>query len=227
MTRFKQPLTHAEKMDRIYKYQRYVYDMSRQFFLVGRRKFLRQIPVKPSDYVLEIGCGTAENLIHLARRFPAAHFFGLDISREMLKTATYRKHVAGIRNIELRYGPAEDWTYHGCFDTPHPFDVIFFSYSLSMVEHWEKAMHSAFTGLKSNGTLHIIDFGDFSHWPNFFKRSMDIWLSLFYVKHEKSMLQYLSRLHDNGGIRLNLTSIFGGYAFSAAVTRVTVGKDIH
>ena len=42
--------------------------------------------------VCEIGCGTARNLIKMAKRYPSAHFYGLDASDEMLKTA--RKALA-------------------------------------------------------------------------------------------------------------------------------------
>ncbi|MFM8703695.1 MAG: class I SAM-dependent methyltransferase, partial [Planctomycetia bacterium] len=36
---------------------------------------------------LEVGCGTARNLIKLARRPEPGHLYGLDASHEMLETA--------------------------------------------------------------------------------------------------------------------------------------------
>ena len=38
--------------------------------------------------VLDLGCGTGRNLVHAAKAFPQARFHGLDISAEMLETAS-------------------------------------------------------------------------------------------------------------------------------------------
>ena len=37
--------------------------------------------------MLEIGCGTGRNLVHAARLYPDARFFGIDVSTEMLTSA--------------------------------------------------------------------------------------------------------------------------------------------
>ncbi len=77
----------TEEMDRMYRWTRFVYDLSRKYYLLGRDRLLRQMELAPGDRVLEIGCGTARNLIRLARRRRDVACYGLDVSTEMLATA--------------------------------------------------------------------------------------------------------------------------------------------
>src|SRR5262245_896537 len=73
----------AQAFDRMYRNQRHIYDLTRCYFLFGRDRLIRGLDPPSSGNVLEIGCGTARNLIQAARRYPAAVFYGFDISTEM------------------------------------------------------------------------------------------------------------------------------------------------
>ena len=53
-------------MDRIYRRQRHVYDVTRKYYLLGRDALIDRLEPPVDGRVLEIGCGTARNLI--ARR---------------------------------------------------------------------------------------------------------------------------------------------------------------
>ncbi len=77
----------AQHMDAIYRYQRYVYDATRKFYLLGRDRVIDELAPPPGGRVLEIACGTGRNLIAAARRYPGARFYGFDISTAMLDTA--------------------------------------------------------------------------------------------------------------------------------------------
>ena len=77
----------AQHMDAIYRYQRYVYDATRKFYLLGRDRLIDELAPPPGGRVLEIACGTGRNLIAAARRYPGARFYGFDISPAMLDTA--------------------------------------------------------------------------------------------------------------------------------------------
>ena len=57
-------------MDRVYRYQRYIYDFTRKYYLFGRDRLIRELALKPGERVVEIGCGTARNLIRMARPTP-------------------------------------------------------------------------------------------------------------------------------------------------------------
>lgn len=58
--------------------------------------------------VLELGCGTAANLIALAAEHPRACFIGCDLSRNALDTAQRCIDRLGLRNVELRHVDISD-----------------------------------------------------------------------------------------------------------------------
>ena len=94
---------HAALMDKVYRRQRYIYDLTRRYYLFGRDKLIRELALKPGEAVVEIGCGTARNLIRIARLYPQAELFGLDASQEMLRTAAQNIAAAGLtERITLR-----------------------------------------------------------------------------------------------------------------------------
>ena len=62
----------AVRMDRMYRRQRYIYDATRKFYLLGRDATIAELGARASDSVLEIGCGTGRNLVKMARRYPQA-----------------------------------------------------------------------------------------------------------------------------------------------------------
>ncbi|TGP83804.1 class I SAM-dependent methyltransferase, partial [bacterium M00.F.Ca.ET.222.01.1.1] len=82
------PASHAELMDGVYRWQRHIYDLTRKYYLLGRDRLISGLDVPPGGTVLELGCGTGRNIILAACRYPEARFFGLDISAEMLETAS-------------------------------------------------------------------------------------------------------------------------------------------
>ena len=74
-------------MDKVYRRQRHIYDLTRKYYLLGRDRLVKDLGAKPGETVIEIGCGTARNLIKIAEAYPGARLFGLDASAEMLRTA--------------------------------------------------------------------------------------------------------------------------------------------
>ena len=77
---------HGALMDGIYRFERHVYDPLRKLFLPGRGRLLERLAAGSPSRVLELGSGTARNLIQLRRRLPEAHLYGLDASSKMLAT---------------------------------------------------------------------------------------------------------------------------------------------
>ncbi len=105
--------------------------------------------LQPGDRVLEIGCGTARNLIRLARRRPDIRCYGLDVSTEMLATAAAKVKARRLQDrIELRHGFAEELDYEKTFGLNAPFEAAFFSYSLSMIPTWPQAIDAALANIK-------------------------------------------------------------------------------
>lgn len=129
-------------MDRIYRHQRHVYDATRKFYLLGRDRLIAGLRPQDQDQVLEIGCGTARNLIAAARRYPGARFQGIDLSIQMLATAERAVARAGLtRRIRLAQADATSFDPQALFGVAR-FQRVFASYSLSMIPPWPRAASS-------------------------------------------------------------------------------------
>src|ERR1700744_2794253 len=81
------PVGGTAAMNRMYRWQRHVYDFTRRYYLLGRDQLIENLRPEVGACVLEIGCGTGRNLVQGAKRFPTANFFGIDVSTEMLTSA--------------------------------------------------------------------------------------------------------------------------------------------
>ena len=79
--------SHADRMRRMYRRQRHIYDGTRRYYLLGRDRLIEDLAPAPGATVLEIGCGTGRNLVLAAGRYRDAQFFGIDVSTEMLTSA--------------------------------------------------------------------------------------------------------------------------------------------
>jgi SAM-dependent methyltransferase len=67
--------------------------------------------------VLEIGCGTGTNIIHVAERYPNSRCVGVDISERHISEGLKMASGSGCSNVELRCGDIRNATVgHGDFD---------------------------------------------------------------------------------------------------------------
>ena len=118
---------HGVLMDRIYRHQRYIYDLTRKYYLFGRDQLIAEIGLRPGDRVVEVGCGTARNLVKMAQAYPGVMLFGVDASLEMLKSAEETIRRAGLAGrIKLAHGYAEALS-PAMFGESKPFDAVVFS----------------------------------------------------------------------------------------------------
>lgn len=207
-----------EKMDRMYRFQRHIYDLTRKYYLLGRDKLLQQIAIGENKRILEIGCGTGRNLIILSRKLPAAELFGLDASGVMIETARRKTRSKGIENAKYIRALADNFSYRETFGFSEPFDAIFFSYSLSMIPVWQQALTNAFQNLVPGGEIHCVDFFDMAGLPRPFATMMDWWLSKFGVSYPAGIGEYLNSLNPNGP-KAKFKPLYGGYCFIASIRR--------
>jgi S-adenosylmethionine-diacylgycerolhomoserine-N-methlytransferase len=211
---------HAAKMDAIYRWTRHIYDSTRKFYLFGRDDLLRSLNAPQNSPVLEVGCGTARNLRKLAALRPDLQLLGLDASANMLETAAKKLSPQLASRITLRQGLAEQLDVGATFGLQQPLPRIFFSYSLTMIPPWQGALDAALKAVPVGGEVHIVDFCDQGGWPAPVRWALKRWLSLFSVKFRPELLDYIQLLASRGDARLNLTTIYGRYAFIARLTRL-------
>lgn len=217
--------SHGALMDQVYRRQRHIYNLTRRYYLIGRDDLIRDLDLRPGDRVVEIGCGTARNLIAIANRFPGARLFGLDASSEMLGTAAESVIRAQLlERITLRRGMAEDLSPE-LFGESREFDCAVFSYSLSMIPGWRSALVAANRVLTEAGRMHIVDFGDFAGLPRPVSAALRLWLRKFHVVPRAELLRELEQTDAAGS---NLHIYPGRYAFrwSAAETPANVSANV-
>ena len=203
---------HAALMDRVYRHQRHIYDLTRKYYLLGRDRLVKDLDAKPGETIVEIGCGTARNLIRIAHTYPDAKLYGLDASAAMLQTAREAIARAGLsQRVVLAHALAEDLA-PSLFGLEQPFDHAIFSYSLSMIPDWRGALRKAAQSLRAGGFIHVVDFGDLkSLWP-VANRALRAWLRLFHVIPRDELLSFLEQeARDRGNCQLRIWP--GRYAF--------------
>ncbi len=210
---------HGELMDSIYRYERWLYDPLRRFFLLGRDRLLerlaRLVPREPPGRVLEVGCGTARNLIALHRRRPDLELYGLDASAKMLQAARAKLRRRRLEAaIRLRQGLAEELDLSD-YGPEEPLDVVFFSYSLSMIHDGRGALDAALDALAPTGTLHAVDFWDQAELPRWCGVLVRAILACYHVRFRRSTLDHLRRLEAAGAGVLQLEPIWRRHAFLA------------
>jgi len=205
---------HGALMDRVYRHQRHIYDLTRKYYLFGRDRLIRQLKLEPGETLVEIGCGTARNLIAIAQRYPGVRLFGLDASAEMLRTA--RTNVAKTVPdaqiaLEQTYAEALDASTFG--NGSAPFDRALFSYSLSMIPDWQGALSAAASVVKPQGAIHIVDFGDLMGLPAPVRYALSAWLKSFHVEPRREILTAVEQAAGTNA-RVDLWISPGRYAFS-------------
>jgi len=205
----------AVHMDRIYRWQRGIYDLTRRHYLLGRDRLIAELLPPAGGMVIEIGCGTGRNLIAAARRYPAVRLLGLDVSRVMLETAEAAVARAGLtRRIDLVQADATRFTMpHGA-----PPDRVFISYALSMIPGWRSALHQALALLPPHGELFIADFGQQEGLPRWFRALLFRWLALFSVTPIVDFENELQAIAAASGRRLEFRRLYRGYAVLARFT---------
>ncbi len=201
---------HGALMDQIYQHTRHIYDLSRKFFLFGRDRLLRELALKPGERVCEVGCGTARNLIVLARRYPEAKVCGFDASSAMLETAAANLARAKMTGIPLVQAYAEDFDPERMLPADYaPLDRFVFSYCLTMIPDWRAALDRAWAMLPNGGGLSVVDFGDLAAWPAPLRRAFFAFLAAFHVRPDPGIHAWALELAD---AEVEQTCIFGGYA---------------
>jgi S-adenosylmethionine-diacylgycerolhomoserine-N-methlytransferase len=204
----------AHRMDAIYRRQRHIYDLTRKYYLLGRDGLIRALDPPAGGLVVEVGCGTARNLIQAARLYPDTRFLGLDISAEMLATARAKVAKAGLADrITLMQADA------AAFTLAAPADRIFLSYTLSMIPPWRAVIDRAAAALAEGGRLHIVDFGQCERLPRWFRRALFAWLARFDVIPRAALPDAVAEIAGRRRLIWETEWLYRGYAWRAVLKR--------
>ena len=162
-------------IERYYRFHARIYDATRWSFLFGRTAILEEVArtgCRPRR-ILEVGCGTGKNLVNLARQFPEAEIAGLDLSSAMLERAAEKTAPLGSRMRLVQKA------YNAPLGEAVPFDLVLFSYALSMFNPgYDTAIAAAAGDLAPGGSVAVVDFHDTAVPP--FAR----WMGINHVRME-------------------------------------------
>lgn len=143
--------THAQKLEAFYAPQAERYDAFRARLLQGREELVRRIALPYAALVAELGAGTGATAAMFGRRLSRIWRLDLvDLCPSLLAQA--RRRFAGARNVRvlesdvLAYRPSA------------PLDAAYFSYSLTMIPEWQRALEHALALLKPGGLIGVADF---------------------------------------------------------------------
>jgi S-adenosylmethionine-diacylgycerolhomoserine-N-methlytransferase len=103
---------------------------------------------------VDLGGGTGRTLGFLGPRLERlGHAHVVDVSPSLLAVARSRIDAAGWRNVTLHEADATDPPL-----PPGSADVVLFSYSLTMIPDWFRAVDRALLLLKPGGLIAVVDF---------------------------------------------------------------------
>ncbi len=213
-----------QRMDRMYRPQRHIYDLTRRYYLLGRDRLIAELGAQPGQSILDIGCGTGRNLALIGQRYPAIRLFGLDAAQPMLEIAARKLERAAVR-ARLARGVAEELDPQALFGHAGGFDHITISYCLSMVDGPELAVRAAVSHLAPGGTLHIVDFGDMAGLPGWFRGAMAAWLAKFHVRYRPEVAATLAALATTGAGTIDTLEVARRYALLLRFAKARTSGD--
>jgi S-adenosylmethionine-diacylgycerolhomoserine-N-methlytransferase len=212
------PVEATNRMNRMYRWQRHVYDGTRRYYLLGRDQLISGLQPGAGENVLEIGCGTGRNLVLAAQLYPGARFFGVDVSTEMLTSAITAISRAGLtRQVRVAHGDGTRFDSRMLFGIPR-FDHVMISYSLSMIPDWLRVLEGAANRIRPGGRLHVVDFGGQESLPGIARTLLRRWLTMFDVSPRDDLESVLSVMATTSGSGLKFQRPFRDYAQYAVLT---------
>jgi S-adenosylmethionine-diacylgycerolhomoserine-N-methlytransferase len=141
----------AASLESFYAPQAASYDRFRERLLHGRRELIAGLTLPAGARLVELGAGTGSNLDLLGDR--VSEFAGVelvDLCPSLLAHA--RARAARFPNVRVIAADACDYR------PETPADCVVFSYSLSMIPDWQRALGNAVEMLRPGGQLAVVDF---------------------------------------------------------------------
>ena len=178
--------SHAQRLERFYAPQARAYDRFRERMLHGRGELIARLPASVGDGVVELGAGTGRNLEFFGERLSALAWVELvDLCPPLLAVA--RERWAARRHVRLVEADAGDYR------PSSPPDCVYFSYALTMIPDWRRAIDNAVAMLRPGGALGVVDFHlPDTRWPSRLWRAWfghdGVWLSAEHLPYLRARL---------------------------------------
>jgi len=148
-------LPHAEKLQRFYAPQAGRYDAFRERLLHGRRELIERLAIAPGGTVIDMGGGTGRNLDFFGvRMLSLARVEVVDLCPALLDRA--RQRCAQWPDVAVAV-EADATTYRPMAGVNRA-DCVIFSYSLTMIPDWRRAINNALRILRPGGLIGVVDF---------------------------------------------------------------------
>ncbi|MCH8846561.1 MAG: methyltransferase domain-containing protein [Proteobacteria bacterium] len=150
------------------------YDKKWSFYIdATTRETVARLNLRPTDRVLDVGCGTGSLLYYLVSSYPKAQLSGIDLVPEMLAIARRRLPPS----IELREGSVEHLPFED-----EQFDIVVSCSMFHYIHNPITALRQIHRVLRSGGQLVITDWCD----DYIACRICDLYLRLFNRAHFKT-----------------------------------------
>ena len=150
------------------------YDKKWSFYIdATTRETVARLNLRPTDRVLDVGCGTGSLLYYLVSSYPKAQLSGIDLVPEMLAIARRRLPPS----IELREGSVEHLPFED-----EQFDIVVSCSMFHYIHNPITALRQIHRVLRSGGQLVITDRCD----DYIACRICDLYLRLFNRAHFKT-----------------------------------------
>ena len=167
--------SHGERLEAFYHGQRDAYDDFRRRLLHGREELMQALDVPDGGCLLDLGGGTGQNLEFLGeRRERLQRIEVVDLCPSLLDVANER--IQRNRWTNVRTVAADATTYR----PDMPVDAVTFSYSLTMIPDWFRAIDHALALLKPGGLIGVVDFYVSRKWPVASLRRHSAWRRWFW-----------------------------------------------
>jgi S-adenosylmethionine-diacylgycerolhomoserine-N-methlytransferase len=148
--------SQAERLQDFYGPQARDYDAFRERLLRGRRELINLLGLPDGATVVELGAGTGRNLEFFGNRLDRLGSVDIvDLCPALVEES--RRRVAGlaargIANVRVHLADATTWR------PAAPVDCVYFSYALTMIPDWWRAIDNAMAMLRPSGVLGVVDF---------------------------------------------------------------------
>lgn len=125
--------------------------VDRQLIAFGRRA-MDHAAIQPGEQILDIGCGSGETTLELARRVgPTGSAVGVDISRLLLESASDLARESQAPNVSFEEGDAQTYAF-ALGNT----DLVFSRFGVMFFENPDAAFRNLKAALRPGGRLTFV-----------------------------------------------------------------------